>query len=543
MASERLISKKDMMDHTVGSGWNKTKKRSSKRDRYTIIASLSSLFIFAVLTFVLGISMTARFALVFLFVPVFVYLQFKEKRFTCSPEMLMNEAPSVIGMMSVTLSAGGSFDSAVRDVADHGPKNISQMFKKIILSADCRETADIKAAVLDMVSSLPRELSSFRRAIHIVVTAFESSDEKESAAMMKDAENIVLIGLKEIGSSYSAKLNSPCMLIFGLGIMVPMILISILPMLSMSGSFAVKCIDSNVVTLIVLVVIPAVVGCIVLSMRGKNPFFKLEGNSKDIRYLLPMMIAVPIYFMCERYGLSMNQCLLYSLVAGGFASAICMYPAVSSEKKRCKSEEMLKDALFELGNRLSMGENFDTALVRALTSRKDCANVADSVEKELVICRGDIISAIEAVIGPISKLMSGFYCDVYRASLRDIRDAGRLASSIAHQLQDQNSARKDIENKLKSMMDMMTGTSALFAPLILGMSVVMLGPISDITGTSFFDNLELTLMVYLVELAALISVLSSNLMCKGRLLDVMHRFCLMMPLALVIFTICSSLSI
>ena len=110
-------------------------------------------------------------------------------------------------------------------------------------------------------------------------------------------------------------------------------------------------------------------------------------------------------------------------------------------------------------------------------------------------------------------------------------------------IQDQNNVRKSIENKLKSTMDMMTGTSAIFAPIILGMSVVMLGPISEITGSVFFDDIGLKLIFYLVELAALISLMSTNLMCKGRSLNVISRFCLMMPVSLAVFMVCSVISI
>ena len=165
------------------------------------------------------------------------------------------------------------------------------------------------------------------------------------------------------------------------------------------------------------------------------------------------------------------------------------------------------------------------------------------IERELNICRGDIESAIIAVIGKISDKMTGHYCDIYRASMKDVRNSGKLATSVAHQIQDQNGVRKDIENKLKSTMDMMTGTSAIFAPLILGMSIVMLGPITEITGQVFFDNIGLTLAIYLVELAALISLMSSNLMYKGKTVDVMARFALMMPISLIVFMICSSFSL
>ena len=139
--------------------------------------------------------------------------------------------------------------------------------------------------------------------------------------------------------------------------------------------------------------------------------------------------------------------------------------------------------------------------------------------------------------------MANHYCEICKASKRDVRNAGKLATGIAHQVQDQNTVRKGIENKLKSTTDMMTGTSALFAPIILGMSIVMLGPITEITGEVFFDGIGKILSIYLIELAALISLMSSNLICKGKTVDVMARFSLMMPVALIIFLAVSSISL
>ena len=70
------------------------------------------------------------------------------KRPKLHPEAIMNEAPSVIGMMSVTLSSGGSFDRAIREIAKSGPENISKIFGRIVLDADCRVVCDIKKEIM-----------------------------------------------------------------------------------------------------------------------------------------------------------------------------------------------------------------------------------------------------------------------------------------------------------------------------------------------------------------------------------------------------------
>ena len=461
----------------------------------------------------------------------------------CMPEVLMNETPSVIGMMSVTLSSGGSFDSAIREIAKNGPKYISELFTKIVLDADCRAISDIRTAVIDLVSSLPKALSPFKRAMQIVASAFDSTDQTERADMMKDAESIVLEGLKNIGESYSSSLSTPCMIIFGLGIMLPMIIISMLPMLSIGGMFTVSSIDSRTVTAIVLGIIPLVVGSLILSIRGKNPFYKAKVSASDLRYLAPMIIAAPIYFVLGMKGITGDIAISVAFIIAGLVTFATILPSVMKEKERAKIEEALKDTLFELGNRLSMGENFETAAKKALGSRTECETVCCRLERELILCRGDIESAVFTALSPVSTEIANHYCEICKASKRDVRNAGRLATGIAHQVQDQNIVRKGIENKLKSTMDMMTGTSALFAPIILGMSIVMLGPISEITGEVFFDGIGKILSIYLIELAALIALMSSSLMCRGKAVDVMARFSLMMPVALIVFLAFSSISL
>ena len=103
--------------------------------------------------------------------------------------------------------------------------------------------------------------------------------------------------------------------------------------------------------------------------------------------------------------------------------------------------------------------------------------------------------------------------------------------------------RYDISNSLKSMLDMKKGTAAVFAPLILAMSVVMLGPISEIVGEVFFDDISTVLSIYLMELTALIAVLSSNLTCESGIVNMEMRFTTMASISLAVFMLCSRISL
>ena len=90
---------------------------------------------------------------------------------------------------------------------------------------------------------------------------------------------------------------------------------------------------------------------------------------------------------------------------------------------------------------------------------------------------------------------------------------------------------------------MMTGTAVLFAPLVLGMSVSMLGPLSEIAGYREVGDTGAVLSVYLVELCALIAVLTSDLGGRSGIREIVWRFSTMAPVALVVFRICCGLEI
>ncbi|MDR2845906.1 MAG: hypothetical protein LBV63_01330 [Candidatus Methanoplasma sp.] len=459
-----------------------------------------------------------------------------------NPNVLMNEGPTVIGMMSVAIEGGGSLDTAVRDVANNGPINFSKLFREVVVKADTRDASDIKGGLASMLAKLPNSLAAVRRSVHMVVAASESSSAEEKKRMLKDASEISLNGLKEVGESYSSSLNNPCMMIFGLGIMVPMILMSILPMLNLGGMFGPSPIGTGPIVILTLVVIPAIIVSMILSVKEKNPFMTMSQERKGYGCLVLLSIA-PVAVVVWSITEDIAMAVMVSAVISGTVAFVAMFPDVKKEKIREKQEHLLKDAVFELGNALIAGENFETALVRSTSVRKECIPVSESVSRELSMCRGDVCTAIRMSVGQISLPIADVLCDVYRCSLKDVRDAGRLAISVGRQLQGQDIVRKVIQNKLKSMIDMMAGTAAVFAPMVLGMSVTMLGPLSKVMEGANFEGTSAILSVYLTELCVLMAVLTSYLSGRTGRGEIAYRISMMLPVSMIMFFVCSGIKI
>ncbi len=460
------------------------------------------------------------------------------------PEPYLNESPSVISMMATVISPGGSIDSAVRYVAEKGPRNTARLFRDMVSDTDCRRNTDIRDSLYSLASSLPNQLAAFRRALYMTISAAENPSQEERMRILKEASDISLTGLKQTGEEYSSKLQTPCMVVFGLGIMVPMILLSIAPMLGMGDAIGMTMtIPESLLESIILILVPAAVASVIVSIRGKNPLIVQSGGYDGIWKVSPMFLAVPLYMFLTQSGLEEIRCIALSLSVPSLATFALVCPNVNREKDRTKKENAIKDALYDLGNRMVTGENFESALVGALSVRKECRKLAESLSREYEICRGDLEAAIDMCISPVSRSMAGYVKDIYRASCKDLRDAGRLATAIAHQLQDQDSVRKGIENKLRNMTDMMNGTAMVFAPLILGLSIMMIGPLSAVSGTTDIGHTFAVVSIYLVELALLISMFGSMLASRFSATEVIYRFSLTVPCAMAILSVCASISI
>ena len=472
-------------------------------------------------------------------IPVAAYAASTERK-KYDPRKLMNESPTVVGMMASVILSGGSLDTAVRYVSENGPPIAKNMFRTVVRETDLR-MADIKDGTITAIRNIHDDASPFKRSMHMLISSSETSDATERKRMIGDAENITLTGLREMGDVYGSSLNSPCMMIFGLGVMVPMILMSVMPMLSMGGMFSVAALNTGTIALLTLVVIPAVVSLVIFSIINNNPFH--EGNARNGSSFAILFTAVPmfaaVYLLTEDLAVS----LMVSMIAAGLITFAATFKEVSEERSIRRTETSLHYVFFELGNRLLAGSNFEESMINALATRKESHRLSVKFSRCVRLFRGDIVRSLNITLKGYGEETVGGYIRVYNASCKDTRDSGRLSVSIGHQMQDRMQVKRNISNKLKSITDMMTGTSVFFAPLIMGMSIVLLKPMASISGMATDGSVVLILAVYLIELALLLSVLTSYLNNNGNLNSIVNRFSIMMPAGLIIFALFSGLNV
>lgn len=186
-------------------------------------------------------------------------------------------------MMAVEINNGVSVENAVREVVRSGPPASARLLSEAVMDADTRRNPDIKASVYTILARLPEECGPYASALRMVLQASDTRDGSERARLIDEARRESLTGLRDAGKRFSASLNMPFLLIFGIGIMVPMVLMSVLPMLSVSGIFGTASLDPAALAAAVLVAIPAVLMFTVAEIRRRNPFGRPMEFSVDMR--------------------------------------------------------------------------------------------------------------------------------------------------------------------------------------------------------------------------------------------------------------------
>lgn len=451
---------------------------------------------------------------------------------------LMFECPTVVGMVTTSVESGGSLDSAVRSVAESGPPQSRRMFSRAVRRADIKDSIGVPDALAEEVRSLSSRLSGYKNAMLLCIAASESEGRDERIRLLGEASDVALDSVRELGERYSASLNLPCTTVFGLGIMLPMILMSIVPMMGLGGVFGDSHLEPEALMAVTLVAVPAAIAALCIWLRRRNPFAsRIPGGG--IAYALPLLSAIPLAITATVYGMSAEDSVLLSVAPSAILTAMLLLGHRRAERSRQDAEQAIRDSVFEMGNRMMSGTGFEQACTEALAARKGCSETGMALERELRLCRGDVSSAIERAVGPVSMDLASSLKDIQRCSMGSTEDAGRLSIALGRQFHNGDSILSGLRIKLKGMTDMMTGTSLLFAPLVLGMSVSMMGPLSEMAGYQGGDTGAMV-SVYLVELCALIAMLTTSLEGTGGLHTVLWRFCTSAPVCLLVFAVCRS---
>jgi Flp pilus assembly protein TadB len=545
-----------------------------------VISFFLALVSIAFLVSLLGLSFTM---LVLLAVMLLLALPLGVFMFTINyPERLAKNleleatgsAPEVINYMVMSMELSPSLDRALQFTAENAGEPVASELRALVWKVQSRALATTEDALVEYAKDLERLNEDLRSALYNVLSAAKESNRDGMRASLRRATDLVLTGTRQRVESFAASLGTPATVLFALGILLPMIIGSMLPMMSIGG-FGMSLSGSQnagqqswhgsflLSFLIMDVFFPVIALLYARSILWKRPSIHSVSVSAErastrkralgsalilacfcaLAYLTfsfvsfwEMEAAIATLLVILGLGLSIGYYLLGSREGAGH-----------SKKDLEKLEDQMPDMMFQLGARLVEGLALEAALEEVAVSMEGSEIgrfLSESIGK-MKLSGQSLNDVLLSKNGLLEKYKSRKLAATMKLILdsaeKDQQTAGDILITMSNHMRDLSKADKEMRLKLRSTVDSMRATALIFAPVIMGVTVglySLLGTaFSEMNGT---DIMPVPIFTAIIGIYLIFTIITIIYFCSGiengrSKADASRQIGAALPLATLIF--------
>lgn len=486
-----------------------------------IISLIISLFI--AIFFIIGLNVPILVAAIY-FMPVVLVIPLVVFGFIASyPEILANRlraksigrTPEAINYLIMSMRQNPSLNKAVAFAAENSEEPISSSMKKVQWDIYMRKHQSIEEAFREFAYEWGYWNEDFKRSLYAIKSStLERTDDGLNRALDK-ANDIILEGTRRQIEKFAASLSGPTTILFALGILLPMVIGAMLPMMSISvpanpqemaggqiqgmNQTATQTAPENmpIIILVMDVLFPFVTFVYAYHILGKRPGtsspprVKSRFSQKQHRAIIATSIVICIILgvlglpiLREKFGLigtligSLPILWAFGLSLGYY----CLSTSAWQKKRRDeikKMEDEFPDALFQLGSRIAEGEPLERALKKTSQAMKgtSIAELFAKIAYGLQVTRGtlnEVLFGKNGVLNDVpSRTIHATMKSVVEIVKKDAFTAGQTIVNISNYLRDMKKVEHDIRTQLSQTVDMMKTTGMLFAPLVMGITAAL----------------------------------------------------------------------
>lgn len=476
----------------------------------------------------------------------------------------LGRAPEAVHYMVMSMRLNPSLDRAVRFSSENLDEPLAGSLKKVLWDVYTRTYASIEDSFMAFAEEWGHWNEDFKRAMYSIrMATLERTEEGLSRNLEKALESI-LTGTKKRIEDFAAGLQGPTTVLFGLGILLPMIIGAMLPMIFLTnlgssftnpaaatptaGSTSSNPLGAqplspgttlliNVGFILLMDLVFPLVAYIYSdyivakrpgTLRVPNPPHVDEDFSPAVTAVFAILVGVaitcltiPAYF--GLFGSTIFEVSpLFVIVGIGAGTSVYLYmstrQANQARKALLRLEAEFPDALFQVGNRMAEGLPLERALDRT-------AEAMAGSETALLFRR--ILHGIRVSGQPPEQVIFGgtrgegvlelYPSRMIAVSMRALLEAvtkgpeavGHTIVPMSQYLKELREVDETIQVSMKPTVSMMKGTAYVFSPLVLGMtgalyvllSQVLTGNILAVSIPIFFAGLG----IYLIEMVLVIN--------------------------------------
>jgi hypothetical protein len=489
----------------------------------SLAPAVALLFLFSMTSY----AVLAAFAMVFgAIVTREAILSYPKSKATRRATAVLRTSTEGVNMMIMSLRHESSLPKAMRFAA-RLPSEFGRELRGAIWSVVTGTHPTFEDTLHDLGARWEEHSRELKSCLHALITASCEGTEEGRRRALDRASSGLVAGARRRIEDYALGLSFPSMMLFSIGVLLPLMVGSFLPMLSwdmwtgaeeVAAASTAIAPDGVIVQTVLLmnVVFPLVALAIAVDAAAGRPISSspaIQVHKMWTSVGLGLLAAVT----CAALGLLASCVLLEGTgkLAGVLLSST-VPPAVllilvdggtAGRQGRGKKGDA-GDALFRIGARMVEGENFESAvrrtiggldqdwfdLVTGISLDFRAPNPSPDDGRPVMADSGDrsVYEAAKVVMG---------------AAAKDEAQAGVLAMDLSRYIRDVADLELTLKRRLRPTVSMMRFTTHVLAPIMLGITYVIYLSLASIGGGSELNpgTFFVVLGVFLVEINAVVA--------------------------------------
>lgn len=192
--------------------------------------------------------------------------------------------PEIIGYMIMSMKLVPNLEKAVEFSAVHGKGKIANEFKRLIWDVQLGVYNTLSEGLDAIAYNWGKYSSEFKQALMMIRASVLENTEAKRYALLDKTMETVLTSIREKMETYARSLSQPSIVLFYLGVLLPLILIIILPVGSAFTGQAMA--RPEILILVYNIIIPLIAFFFAINLIKKRPPTytppKIPGNHPDL---------------------------------------------------------------------------------------------------------------------------------------------------------------------------------------------------------------------------------------------------------------------
>jgi hypothetical protein len=430
----------------------------------------------------------------------------------------LSNAPSILTQLVIYLKQNPNLERAIEFVSKYSEGKIVDDLKNALWRSFTGHKINIKTELGEIAQKWGKELVELKRSIYLIKSAVSEKNEIKRNQTFDRAINIALEGITNKIQDYTNKLYLPTMFLFSFGTVLPLVIISLLPIFSFIG----KEVSSPMQMFLLLIL--SLIGIYIYSNRiiaQRPPAFStiklpefMEGfpkpsnlkfrigktnfefNALYYTIVVFLVIAFPgiIFMLSQIPGIQFADNPFSQMLKGfntltvvwAVGAAIALYCYGSSWFKRDarqKIENLEKemiDGTYQLASRISEGRSPENT-IKYISESTPGTLFGTLMTDTYDVIKSRHVTLEEALFNHEYGSLKNIYSKnlllimhLFVNSLKHgIYQCSQMLFTISNHFDQLKKTEEKLKDTLKNSLSMMRITASVFAPMITGLVITL----------------------------------------------------------------------